>query len=106
MTNLSVADKLRAARDLMLDEDHWWRAKLPGGPHGENCYCPILAVSAIADEHEGHSYLDIVGFFVAALGLESDGDIANWNDAPERTLPEVHRAFDRAIALAEAEAKQ
>lgn len=29
--------------------------------------------------------------------------IPQWNDAPERTLQEVHEAFDAAIALAEAQ---
>lgn len=54
------------------------------------------------------------GFFTALTNYEEAAtafraannirrSIAEWNDAPERTLPEVLAAYDKAIAAAEAQ---
>jgi hypothetical protein len=39
------------------------------------------------------------------LMAATDGDPIRWNDAPERTQADVLAAFDRAIELAEQEAR-
>jgi hypothetical protein len=51
------------------------------------------------------TYTAVKKVLQSAVGTSYAGGVANWNDAPERTQAEVLAAFDRAIELAEQEAR-
>jgi hypothetical protein len=106
---MSAAQILRAAREritvpkrwtqkaMARDADgkplYWWN-----GPHAA-CWCPSAAM-LLLDPYDHHSFSTAVRLFRQAIG---GANIGLWNDAPGRTHAEVLDAFDRAIALAEAE---
>lgn len=83
-----TAEALKKAKALIPDEQHWWHGQLIN----DTRYCPLLAI--LDQRRRG----DSTTLFREAIQCSS---ISEWNDAPERTLAEVHAAFDRAIALAE-----
>jgi hypothetical protein len=99
----AVADKLREARKLI--ERGWCRNiqamdKLGRDvdPHDPEavCWCvygALGAVDAINDDNVLRPLKRAVG----------SPQLANWNDASERTQAEVLAAFDKAIELAEAQ---
>lgn len=60
------------------------------------CYCSIGALIA-ASQNDG-GYAQAFGALLSAIG---NGVVA-WNDEPRRSVEDVLRAFDRAIAAAEA----
>ena len=82
------------------------KAKLTSETWGKGHYrqrpgklCTSEAIMAVAENWESwsaarNSLVPYTGKVIPA-----------WNDAPERTLAEVHAAFDTAIALAEAEGR-
>jgi hypothetical protein len=60
------------------------------------CWCAIGAITAANGSSSSSSEV----FLERAVGTD---DVPAWNDAPGRTQAEVLAAFDRAIALAEAQ---
>lgn len=66
-------------------------------------FCAWGAINRAAGSH---AETEAVSVFSAALPKQWREDFARWNDAPRRTHAQVLRAFDRAIALAEKEARQ
>lgn len=64
-------------------------------------YCVLQAMGAVA---RGFDWRDMEA--ADALLAEAFGarfGLAGWNDAPERTLEEVHALIDRAVAYAKAQ---
>lgn len=84
---------LIAARALIPDEDHWWRGARD--LRDRNCECPITALKTVTMDAPWKTYTAARRLFAAAAGCAC---VPDWNDAPERTLAEVHAAFDAAIA--------
>jgi hypothetical protein len=79
-----------------------------------DCFCATTAMAHIGKFGDSIAKLDksserrhVHLLFMEANGIDASPAIEpalcieRWNDAPERTLEEVHRGFDRAIALAE-----
>ena len=79
------------------------------GPNGENWvneapdwdkHCCVTAIDTVGDnrsQEKAKSFLRrVINSNVCSL-------ISRWNDAPERTFPEVRAAFLKAIELAKAE---
>jgi len=61
-------------------------------------FCMLGSTFKIADSDAGRSARR---FLYRTMG-DSEVDLVDWNDAPERTHAEVMAKFDEAIALAEA----
>jgi len=99
-----TAEILRLAKEQIPDEDHWWRG--PGtsdGCHSQEC--PMTAIWKIG---AAHNYEAILLFAVVATGATKGRraeTVPPWNDAPERTLEDVHDAFDYAVKLAKQRAE-
>lgn len=64
------------------------------------CFCALVAIQHVAYDHLNTSAVESEYAFARAIDRTPSG-IAIWNDAPERTHPEVMAAFDRAIAACE-----
>jgi hypothetical protein len=90
---MTAYEILIAAKALIPDADHWWRGGADLIRSGRDCECPVTAILRAgahmsAEETAQHLFRDAIG----------GGSPGIWNDAKERTLSEVHAAFDRAIA--------
>lgn len=57
----------------------------------------LLARTSVTGERSGWQH---VQEYSEALDFKTDGELANWNDHPSRTLPEVLARFDAAIQRA------
>jgi hypothetical protein len=103
---IAVATKLREARALI--ERGWTQggyARTVGGriigpkEAKASCWCSLGAIFAVTDVDD---------CYLVANAVEDAAEtenIVHWNDAPERTQADVLAAFDRAIELAEQEAR-
>lgn len=94
----AAAECLRRAKALIPDTEHWWQQSSADEMRPIRCHCPVTAMMFAKGRRSRTLYLTLYGYYANAINT---GSIADWNDAPERTLAEVHAAFDRAIALAE-----
>ena len=90
---MKPSEILQRAKDS-LTEKTWGKGIATGRPNGT--LCALEALEAI--EKHTH-YSGVCRLFLRSV--VGGGGIANWNDVPERTLAEVHAAFDRAIAAAQ-----
>ena len=105
----SPAEILRAARKLIERPQSWTQEVYARKADGEECgwdspqacrRCMEGAIFVAYDHAERFTQMEVLKVTSDAC----DGnDIAQWNDAPDRTHAEVLVAFDHAIALAEAE---
>lgn len=110
---MKPSEVLRAARKLIERPENWTRGAdardVDGTPvwaaHGDVepvCWCSTGALMRVTETgpeyHSGRGFLEQV--------ISPWRFIPQWNDAGNRTHPEVLAAFDRAIALAEAEESQ
>lgn len=86
---------LQRAKDSLTLET--WGKGLPAERLGTLC-----AMEAIAQLNAPYAFrLSSSHYLTAAIGYRIGyRSITSWNDAPERTLEEVHAAFDKAIAAA------
>lgn len=90
----TVSEILVSARALLANPGVWAKGDGAGNlPDG--CYCAALAMWLYTPPGTGRVALD---FFCEANAIRRF--VSRWNDAPERTLPEVLTAFDKAIELA------
>lgn len=108
--NLSVADVLERAADLIDEPGRWTRGHIARNSAGEGvpadhpaavCWCAVGALERVSGEQGGkpfHALLRVVGDFPdeATFGEK-------WNDAPGRTQSEVVSKLREAAALARKE---
>ena len=103
----SVADVLDAAADLLTPEGAWTQGALAKAADGEwvdsglspaaSCWCLLGAV----ERGGGNPVWSAARRVIAtALGVDEREGIPTWNDAPERTQPEVVAKLREAAALA------
>lgn len=102
---MTPAEILRRARDRIATPERWTQGAYRRDANGKKCnpdeavcWCSVGAITSICNirKREDWAPVDFLGEVV--------GDrIGVWNDAPNRTHAEVLDAFDRAIALAEAQ---
>lgn len=97
MSELSVADVLDRAADLIEPEGAWNNGS---GPLG--CHCAWTAIVEAAGKHAGDADEQVPGvlFFAKTIGGIRSGSIWNWNDAPGRTQAEVVAKLREAASLA------
>ena len=101
----SVVEHLKKARSLV--EQGWTQVlnRVPGRDTTYFCAVGALRCADLDDPMDSTMRLpnwESWDSIYAARYMEGVvGDIATWNDDPERTQEEVLLAFDRAIALAE-----
>lgn len=104
----TTAAVLRRAKALIDTPDKWTQgtgARTASGQsverrNGGVCFCALVAIQHVAYDHLNTSAVESEYAFARAIDRTPSG-IAIWNDAPERTHPEVMAAFDRAIAACE-----
>lgn len=65
--------------------------------------CAATALPVGWDEAGFRQTIAAADLIKSANGLNPMKPLSDWNDAPERTLPEVLAAYDKAIAAAEAQ---
>ncbi len=100
----TTADVLRKAKGLIDSPEKWikgWFGRPAAGSQVITCFCSVGAIRRADDMSFGRTYCSAIYVMEQVVGGDS---IALWNDAQERTHPEVMAAFDRAIAIAESEA--
>ena len=103
---MKPSEVLRAARKLIERPEQWWKDS-GGDPIPKDKHCAMLAIQRSMPKtttarmrilfDESRDYVR------RGAGLDSEVMVSIWNDHSRRTHPEVLAAFDRAIALAEAE---
>jgi len=104
--DISVADVLERAADLIAKPGAWAQGEYgrgPGGivweqdapePEGLNCFCLYGAVAHVSKARAGCDTPAVK--FLEALNVSATG----WNDAPERTQDEVVALLRKSAALA------
>lgn len=99
---MKPSEVLRAARKLIERPENWCKQhRIVDLPGGQFAYCVLGAIEhapggGVLDQSPWHAK----NWFARAIHSPSIGE---WNDVSRRNHPEVLAAFDRAIALAEAE---
>lgn len=113
MGELSVAEVLERAADLIEPEGAWTQRALARNAAGKDtglserfgpavCYCVMGATAFAAADDEPFSDLgdEADHFFANFLGAQASGGLHVWNDAPERTQAEVVAALRQAALRA------
>jgi len=96
-SKLTTVEVLERALELLGPDGKYWVNSLPM----RTCdFCVVTAVSAACPTY---SIAPALAKIREAAGLSKHAAVDIWNDAPERTFPEVRAAFLKAIALAKAE---
>ena len=106
-TQETIKQRLRAARALIDQREHWTQGALQRDAAGRpvvlvhhtvasRCaFGAILEACSVEEEREVRRHL------MASINSRTPegyySDITNWNDYPDRTHAEVMQAFDRAI---------
>lgn len=122
MSDLSIADVLERAADLIEPEGAWttraYARTARGheiGPEypGATCFCAMGAIRRAAhnDHVLTHGALRLVGtglppgrdFYAHTGGSAYAAAVAQWNDAPGRTQTEVVQALRKTASLAREE---
>jgi hypothetical protein len=94
---LPASEVLRLALEkLGPNGEHWIKGAYKRG----ETYCARGAVFYSVDE--ASSVTAPCGYLTRAVAASDLLPFENWNDAPERTFPEVKAAFEKAISLAKA----
>lgn len=111
----SVVETLRAARKLIEKPESWtqgnyakdsegWSASVPWGDDAV-CYCSAGAIYSASRSFGTEGAALAIDALRAAIGGNPnipESSVIAWNDALDRTYPEVLAAFDHAISLAKA----
>jgi hypothetical protein len=92
---MTTSEILRAAKALLTPET--WVNRCPDFGDVDH-YCALSAIGASGGSATNHPAILLITR--VATG-KADGYVGEWNDAPGRTLADVHAAFDAAIAIAE-----
>lgn len=100
MGELTVAEVLERAADLIEPEGRWVKGELAKyNPDGFVCGCAMGAILDVPSD----AIWDALAFIEAGLPQTRPGGlrpIAAWNDAPERTQAEVVAKLREAAQLA------
>jgi hypothetical protein len=87
---VTTVEVLRAAKALLTPET-WGKGRSFQPPADGKC-CLLMAVSRVVQNGTEH------GLATAALYRARNGaGVVCWQDAPERTLADIHALIDRAI---------
>lgn len=101
---MTTAEVLRKALELLgPNGEHWCQGRYFDGDKA--CMQGATRVAAQELSQRTEAFLHIAKCterLMEVLPTCEGNPIARWNDAPERTWPEVKAAFEKAIALAEA----
>jgi len=110
-----VSQVLSEAADLLEKPGAWTQGEYARGKSGRPvkrryaavCFCALGAIDAAHGETDIGNEVDVeAARFVTSVAVpERVGNLALWNDAPERTQAEVVDAFRRAAALAKAQGR-
>lgn len=102
-----VADMLRRAKARIDTPEKWLQGSAFDGSHlvGSTRFCMVGALCAAEQlDTEQLATFRIDEEALMCLRRATRGvSLGVWNDAPERSHAEVMEAFDKAIALAEAQ---
>ena len=107
-SNNPVVGKLRAAKSLINTPAKWFQGgfghvfRVDGGEpmYDKLCMYGAVSMACRSDSYRVTFMERAWSFLTRVVG----GPPSLWNDDPKRTHAEVMEAFDKAIALAEAEA--
>jgi hypothetical protein len=99
---MAPVDVLRKAKALI--EERGWHRGSWHGPGGSVCLGRALEIATGVEPPYPFGLEDVDGYdeMVAATGC-GRGQLTRWNDHPARSRGDVLAAFDKAIALAEAQ---
>lgn len=70
-------------------------------PDGRLCTAMAIAWRQDSTHEERHVAIELLAKTITGASEYNSDLIPCWNDAPERTLADVHAAYDAAIAIAE-----
>lgn len=103
---MKVSEFLCAGKARLLTQG-WCQgdAKAIHGRPGDPC-CAATALLDPNAVYIADAIMAATSVLKDAAGIDRKTGLADWNDAPERTLAEVLAAYDRAIATAEAQEQQ
>ncbi len=102
----TIVEILRAARQLLIDRG-WTQGTFARDAKGARtlydapdavCYCSLGAIMVVG---RGFAPEASTLALTKAIGSGHPANVAEWNDAKDRTKEEVLAAYDRAIVLAE-----
>lgn len=119
MSGLTVAEVLDAAADLIEPEGKWTQGAFSRNADGAAdadedettavepvCWCALGALAEVSGKSTLDSYVFALAYpdraapGYAALRAFIGGEVADWNDAPERTQAEVVAKLREAAAAA------
>lgn len=100
MTVMTLAERLHAGKKR-LQRLGWVQGDAAVFAVENTSCCAATALGPLGYDDYGE-ISTACRFFERTLGL-AEGSIAAWNDEPGRTLEEVLAAYDKAIAVAEAQ---
>lgn len=112
MTDLTVAEVLSRAADLIEPEGKWTQGAFIRDALGADiyeeqeadaqdaaCFCLYGAIGSVVGR-DPESYRDADPVLQRAIGVISPSEVAKWNDTPSRTQAEVVAALRSAAVIA------
>ena len=112
MSDLTVAEVLERAADILNSKGAWAQGRYAVADTGKGCaslderavrWCAIGAMGKASGEGVGGEFSTQAREFANMVAF--GGSIANFNDAPERTQEEVVAKLREAAALAREQGK-
>ena len=98
----ATAEVLRKALELLgPNGEHWCKERYFNG--NKMCMQGATRRASLYADDSGFTSALCTNALLKAVPDCEGNPIARWNDAPERTWPEVKAAFEKAIGLAEAD---
>lgn len=104
---MKSSEVLRAARELIPSEMHWWRGgQIPTQYAHLQQQCAVTAINR-ASNHTVSISSKCLEVFIEANDLVDDENkdiedwIGDWNDDPKTSFEDLQLGWKRAIALAE-----
>lgn len=95
---MTTAEILRAALAKLDGGRAWTQGELSSGQGDDICFCSIGSIASV----NGSRSPERIAAYRHLLHALPEGDqVADYNDDPARTWPEIEALFQRAIAAAE-----
>jgi hypothetical protein len=99
---MDVLEILQSAREKIANPENWGKGmRTIDRPYKTCCAAEAIEDCSLGIEHDATLMRTRVRAYQAianVAGLDRNGMLSQWNDAPERTHREVLAAFDLAIA--------